>query len=313
MRADARPAGEGLRVLRTGLLSLNGLLLLGCGYLLATSLRTLLFPAPVPAMTLPEARPVQKVERSFDRYREIAGRDLFGGGPTISPPPTRAMDEKIEESQLRLRLIGTAYASDPVRSVAVLEDETKRERMVVRAGYTLPGTEAEVARIERGRLILKNRGRLEAIEFTDEKAAPQAKRGRGRRARTAGAAPTPPAAPPRGQIGDQLRQLAEQSNEARSARRRAQSILTQARIVPRYGEDGSMSGLEVNAIRSGSLLENAGFQNGDLVVGVNGTPLSDPAQGLKVFRELATAERFVVEVQRGGGVERIEYAAEEGQ
>jgi general secretion pathway protein C len=292
---------------------LNGLLLLGCGYLLATSLRTLLFPAAVPAVTLPEARPVEKVEREFDRYREIAGRDLFGAGPTGAPPPIARADEQIEASQLRLRLIGTAYASDPVRSVAVLEDESKRERMVVRTGYTLPGTDAEVERIERGRLIVKNRGRLEEIKFSEDTQAPQARKARGRRARAAATPPPRPEAPPRGQIGDQLRQLAEQSNEARSARRRAQSILTQARIVPRYGEDGSMDGLEVNAIRSGSLLEDAGFQNGDLVVGVNGTPLSDPAQGLKVFRQLATAERFVVEVKRGGGVERIEYAAEEAE
>ena len=43
---------------------------------------------------------------------------------------------------------------------------------------------------------------------------------------------------------------------------------------------------------------------------VNGTELSDPSQGLKVFRELESAESFVVDVEREGRLITVEYTAE---
>ncbi len=73
---------------------------------------------------------------------------------------------------------------------------------------------------------------------------------------------------------------------------------------------GVLSGLQLSAIRPESLLEEAGFVNGDLVVNVNGTELSDPSQGLKVFRELESAESFVVDVEREGELITLEYTAE---
>ena len=111
-------------------------------------------------------------------------------------------------------------------------------------------------------------------------------------------------------MADRVRLLKEVTERNPTQPNQRRSILTQARIVPRYGEDGVLSGLQLSAIRPESLLEEAGFVNGDLVVNVNGTQLSDPSQGLKVFRELESAERFVVDVERGGALVTLEYTAE---
>ena len=44
---------------------------------------------------------------------------------------------------------------------------------------------------------------------------------------------------------------------------------------------------------------------------VNGTRVSNPAQGLKSFRGLSDKRGFVVEVEREGSVVELEYTPEE--
>jgi general secretion pathway protein C len=317
-------------MLRTGLRALNALLVAASAYLLATGVRPMLSTAPVPEVSLggdaEGAKPsAPGPESSFERYRAVAARDLFRGGPPSAEPPPPPPEEVIEESDLRYRLVGTAAAaSDPHRSVAVVEDESSRQTVLVRPDHQLSG--ARVVRIERKRIVVENKGQLQEIKFAESPGAlpppgspapPGSQKGA---RRTPGRVPSgmsaaPPGVTPSG-LEQKVLELSAQASAAEAtagqaqAVKRTQSILTQARIIPRYAEDGGMSGLEVSSIRPGSLLEAAGFENGDLVLAINGTPLSDPGQGLKVFRELATAERFVVNVERQGAVLELQYQAE---
>ena len=187
-----------------------------------------------------------------------------------------------------------------------MEDLSNKERLVVRPNDNLAG--ARVVRIERRRLVVDNGGRLEAVTLDeDDKAkAPLRTSKRSSQARrTGGRTQTP-------NLAEQVRKLSRQA-AARSKPRpsRRQSVLTQARIVPRYGEDGELTGLELSAIKPDSLLEAAGFENGDRVVSVNGARISDPAQGLKSFRGLSEEGGFVVEVERDGSLVELEYTSEE--
>jgi type II secretion system protein C len=319
-------------MLRAGLRALNALLVAASAYLLATGVRPLLSTAPVPEASLGAeaegaAPSASGREPSFERYRAVASRDLFRGGPPSAGPPAPPPEEVIEESDLRYRLVGTAAAArDPHRSVAVVEDESSRQTVLVRPDHELSG--ARVVRIERKRIVVENKGQLQEIKFEENpgalpppgspaaRAAPQ-KGARRTPNRVPAAMPAaPPAVTPAGlqqkvlELSAQASAAAEATAGQSQAVKRTQSILTQARIIPRYAEDGAMSGLEVSSIRPGSLLEAAGFENGDLVVAVNGAPLADPGEGLKVFRELATAERFVVSVERQGAVLELQYQAE---
>jgi general secretion pathway protein C len=285
---------------------LNTILLAACGWVLATSVQTLLRPAVAPAFELPPAEPAPAADRSFDQYRAVASRKLFRPPPksvAVAPDP----DEELAESKLQVRLIGTAAATDPAFSLAAVEDLRSRDRLVVRANDTLSG--ARVVRIERKRVVLENRGRLEAITLDEEdtpKARPSTPPRKAVAQRTRGARRAP-----KRSVTDQVRRLASQANAAaKPVQQRPQSVLTQARIVPRYGDGGELTGLELSAIKPGSLLENAGFQNQDLVVSVNGSRIDDPAQGLKSFRTLGQAQDFVVEVERGGQTVEIEYTQE---
>lgn len=295
---------------RTGLLALNLALLALCALVFATTTRRLLFPADSPEIRLPGPASLPQPDRSFDRYRAIASRHLFRAGPP-SPAPVAEAEVPIEETTLRVRLIGTVAATeDPRRSTALILDESTRETTLVRAAQTLAGSAARVVRVERERVVLENRGRLEEVRFDESRA--------GRTAGRIGVPDVRPGAPaPRSSSGsppsrsqrDRVRALAEKAG-APHAPSSARSVLTQARIIPRYSEDGSMSGLQVHSIRPGSLLETAGFRDGDLVVAVDGAAVSEPGQGLKAFREIGTAERFVVEVEREGGRVTLQHGGE---
>lgn len=305
-------------MLRSGVLTLNLLLVAAGVYLAATGVRTLLLSAPTPAVHLPEPAPAPPTQVSFERYRKVATRSLFRAGPPSAEPEVPAEDQELEESELRYRLIGTAAASAPDLSLAILQDQNTRQTVLVRPGFEL--SEARVVRIERRRVVVENRGRLEEIRFDEDKeGAAGATRGRPTASREA------PAASPRAMVpanrrassperssayAERLKALREQAAASRpQAAARAQSLLTQARIVPRYAEEGQRSGLEINSIRSGSLLEQAGFENGDLVVAINGEDLSDLGHGLRTFRDLSSSEQFAVDVEREGAIVTLRYAA----
>jgi type II secretion system protein C len=240
----------------------------------------------------------------------------------VALPPE---EERLEETTLRVRLIGTAAASDPRRSVAVIQEEGAQKSLLIRPDQELSQPGVRVVRVERKRVVVDNRGRLEEILFEEKgssgaSSSLRAARSNGRpvaAARTAPRAPVPraPGGSPPQRARDLAQLVQELAPQPPTAARpespeRATSILTQARIVPRYAEGGRMSGLEVTSIRSGSVLEAAGFQEGDLVVAVNGVELSDAGEGLKALRNAGAGERFVVDVERAAGRVKLQYAPE---
>ena len=61
-------------------------------------------------------------------------------------------------------------------------------------------------------------------------------------------------------------------------------ILSQARFLPKYdGEE--MLGFQVNSIKSGSILEEFGIQNGDLITEFNGVAIDNPSESGRFLQE----------------------------
>ena len=145
--------------------AIQRLLMLGCAYLLYSAVVPLVEANPVPE-TLREVAAAPQGALAFERYAVIAERNLFNT-PAVGVPLRNL--EELEESELRLRLLGTVSLTLPGLSVASVEDLTKRQKLAVRVGDTISG--ARVIRIERERLVVDNQGRLEQISL-DEQAQP---------------------------------------------------------------------------------------------------------------------------------------------
>lgn len=278
-----------------------------CCYLLAAILLQLidaaLAPAPPPLAAGPAA-PVRRIREPQDR-QVILSRNLFNASvllpPSAAPVPE---DEDLEATKLPLKLLGTAAAGDPGQSWAAVEDLETRKHSVVRPQDQLRG-QATVLRVERRRIVLQNGSRREELALDDAEAP------RGRPLVRAATVPTPAtAAAPRTDPGAaaRVRRLAENRfqvarSDVETAARNPAALFSQARIMPRY-EAGQMTGVQLNAIKPGSLFEQIGIQSGDTITRFNGIQINSPEESAQLMRELSDAKQFNVVVQGSDGRER---------
>ena len=59
--------------------------------------------------------------------------------------------------------------------------------------------------------------------------------------------------------------------------------------------------MQVNTIRPGSLFEQAGIQEGDVITGLNGIAIDSPEKSVSILTEVAGAEQLTIEVDREDG------------
>jgi type II secretion system protein C len=291
---------------RTGILIANGALLVLCCFLAARILAAVAsdFLAPPPAEEPELTQGIEAIGHGANDPQAILRRNLFkvstlGARPVVDP-------EVYEETDLPVRLLGTAALADPARSWAAIEDQETSEHLVVRVGDQLKGR-AQVIRIDRRRIVLQNGPRREELRLEEQPTAPAPRRmARNLRRRR------PPTPPRRGDIRANVRQLGENRfsvprADVQSVANNPAALFSQARILPKY-EDGEMIGVQLNSIKEGSLFEQIGIQDGDTITEFNGIQVTGQQQSAQVLRELTEAKEFDVSVTGAGGeTRRLQY------
>lgn len=249
------------------------------------------------------AAPPPVAARSWEERESILSRNLFKSSTAESAVSVEPVED-IEPTRLPLTLLGTAAAENPRLAWAAIEDRDKRETVVVGIGDRV-ADKAAVQRIERRRVILLENGsprELTLDEDDEERAKPQT---------TAQARPSRKRASrreARQRVSD--RRAAAARREPNEALRDPANIFSQARILPKW-EDGEMSGVELAAIKNGSLLQDAGFQNGDVIVEMNGIPVDSPEQSAKLMKEFSSARSISATVNRGGQEVTLQFEVDE--
>jgi general secretion pathway protein C len=293
--------------------TLNGaLLVLACwiaaGIVAEVAGALLAPPTSAPAVT-PAVAPDR--EKTWSDREVILTRNLFNVS-TLAPEATVHVEESetYEKTRLPVKLLGTAASGDPSHSWAAVEDQESRGHLVVRVGDQLLGR-AEVLRIERRRLVLQNGDRREELALEEQ---PD---GGAKVSRASPKRPTPRRRPraTRGR-SDGAQAEVERLDENRYAVKRADvddlasnpaGLFSQARILPKY-EDGGMVGVQLNAIKSGSLFERIGIQNGDVITQLNGIEVTGPETSQEMLKELTEAQEFNLTVMGSdGGTRELEY------
>jgi type II secretion system protein C len=264
----------------------------------------LLAPA-APVETAAAAVPTLEV-RSWDSRKAILDRNLFHS--TLVAPGDEVTPDDLAATKLPLKLLGTAAGGSARFSWAAVEDLEKRQHLVVRIGDRLQG-KAEVTRIERRRIVLRNGGRLEELALDEESTSVASTRGaRGRNySRQAQARPAATEAGGNSPV-ERVQRLAENrfgvsSEDVRSLANNPAALFSQARILPKY-EEGQMVGVQLNAIQSGSLFEQIGIQNGDTITEFNGINITSQQDSAAVLRQLTEANEFNVTVTGADGQQR---------
>jgi general secretion pathway protein C len=250
--------------------------------------------------------PAAPAGRAWSDYEVILTRNLFNAS-TLEPPPVAVPEEleELEATQLPLTLLGTAAADDPEISWAAIEDRESQQTLVLHVDDTVRN-QAVVRRIERRRIVLEEKGVLRELaleEPADLAASPAAPIRPMARARPA------PRRPPASPLPSPL-QPAELPVAADEGLRSPARLFSEARILPKY-EEGQMVGVQVSAIKPGSLFEKMGIQEGEVITELNGIRIDSPEQSAKILLELTRSQEFTIQVEGAGGTRSLNAALPE--
>lgn len=265
--------------------------------------------APPPARASLVSPQQEQTAKTADS-RVILDRNLFGSqltdpAPMIEEPP----EEDVSETELPLRLLGTAASGDDSVSMASIENKTTRKHEALHVGDTLSAfPDVTVERIERRRIVLRNGARLEELVLeevaTGVSSSSQqvaATRNRSSRRGTASRRRSNP------DLAERLAKLRQDTAKSRSPA----SIFSQAQILPKY-EDGEMIGIQLNKIKADSLYEKIGLVDGDIITTLNGIDINNPAASAKILGELTGAEELVLtKLGADGSEEQLTVGADQ--
>lgn len=232
--------------------------------------------------------PVSSDVRTWAQRQVILERNLFHSSTReVVAAPVEPVED-VEPTSLPLDLLGTAAADDPALAWAAINDRETRATLIVGLGDVLKD-KAEVARIERRRVLLLENGVHRELAFGDEAPAEAPVRRASRPARAA--ARDRRAA---------MNRVSLPRKDIEAALRNPGDLLSQARFLPKQ-EDGQLIGIEVGAIKPGSVLEDVGLENGDLITEFNGVPIDSPEQSGRLIQELGDAGPLTLVVERADG------------
>jgi len=139
-----------------------------CLYLLYLAVLPLVSASPIRDIEQAEIRRSQPADTQPAHYAVISTRNLFKtrAAPVKIDTQGSELDEEHPESKLRIALVGTLASTNPRLSIATVQDQTSRESLMLRVGDDIKG--AEIERIERRRIVVRNRGKLEQVTLEEE-------------------------------------------------------------------------------------------------------------------------------------------------
>lgn len=239
--------------------------------------------------------------RSRSLYEAIARRDIFNLVPAAEAPAETA-------TNLHIRLLGTSTLtlSQPF---IIVEDDSSHEQSLYRMGDQIPDA-GKLVGVYKDYAILLRQGRRTKLEMPpDETAAPTEM-------------PRPFGLPG----GPLRRNFLSRRLSSRSGVRQINpnhyvldrstvdndlnnmaSLFTQVRAIPNLGPDGSSSGFRLSEIQPGSIFQQIGLQDGDVLTGVGGQSVGDPAKAMELLSSLRNQSAISLTVMRGGQPLQLHY------
>lgn len=257
-------------------------------------------PEPRGPSREPDSRPGEFRRKNPFRLQRVHLPPAPSPAPEVAPrppPPTRP-----PPPPLPLKLVGTIDAGR--YAMAFFADAGQRQlalEVATDLGEVL-GDDSRgliLAEIQRKRAVIRGRGQEIVLEVagSDDVAAGDPA------AAPASPAPRAAASQPEPEEGTAIE--LSRGEVARSISNIAH-LITQASAQP-YFDKGLPAGIRLSRIRPGSVPDRMGLQNGDVVRGVDGTPIRTLPDAVKLLRAFQAGGDLGLEVLRGGRPRRIRY------
>jgi general secretion pathway protein C len=236
----------------------------------------------------------------IDDYSSIAARNLFNSDGKI--PGEEGGDGSMTDpggvpvkTSLPFNLIGTIILRDELRSIATIEDKSASLVYPVRVEDEIP-SKARILKIEPRKVIFLNTGsgRREFVELPEELDASMPKVGLMPSTRTGAA------------IERQGNSFSVPKLELDRAFADLNQVLTQARAVPHY-ENGVPAGYKLFQVTPDGFFGKLGLKDQDIICGIDGQPVNDPAKALELLGSLRTANHIDLCIKRENRAQTFSY------
>ena len=214
-------------------------------------------------------------------YSIISKRNLFGSTDRAGKEAQIDVDE-LEQTKLELALLGTVAGNGEL-DFAVIEETDKKKQGLFRIGDTIAG--ATVVKIMRRMVILRVEDRDEVLKMKEDETG---KKDDGRK------------------VSGPENTLTVRRADIDNAFKNMNKTLAQVRIRPHFSS-GKPDGFMVNRIKKGSIFQDMGLKNGDIIQEVNGRPLRSADEMLGLYKKLQTGSEITVNIKRKGRQESMKY------
>jgi general secretion pathway protein C len=295
-----------LRFSERYVMALNLLLIAILAYFLALSvndiiLRRVAGAAPAALPSLLGAEPSAPVIRPHGFYQAIARRDIFNLEPVAEAPAEVA-------TNLHIKLLGTSSLtlSQPF---IIVEDDNTHEQSLYRMGDDIPDA-GKLVGVYKDHAIVLHQGKRTRLDMpADQNATPAAM-------------PRPFGLPgagmrrnfPRGRSSlngvrqiDPNRYVLDRSTLNNSLNNMP-ALFTQIRAIPNLGPDGQPHGFKLSEIQPDSIFQQIGLRDGDILTGVGGQGVGDPAKAMQLLSQMRSQSTISLTVMRDGQPVQLQYS-----
>jgi len=206
-------------------------------------------------------------------------------GKSVAPgarPKKELLPETMTATKLNLTLAGVVAASNPLYSSAIIANKGKQSSYFINS--KIEGTSASVYEIYEDHIVLDENGIYQVLMLDGLEAENSQ-------------------APQNSQAPVEKPTRATSSNKIdldRSEILNDPSKLTNYINISPVREGGDIKGYRLSPGKDPSLFEQAGLENGDLVVELNGVDLTNMAESMSLMKELPTMTEISLTVDREG-------------
>ncbi|MBV2130884.1 type II secretion system protein GspC [Rheinheimera sp. SM2107] len=283
---------------------LNLVLVLLLAWLLAR-LSWQLLPAP----ELIGPVPLQQAATSTSGSTAMSVEQLLSfplfGKVTAEPEQAAPVVTEAPKTQLNVKLTGVVARPDPNNGSAIIESRGSEGTYAV--DDTIDGTNAVLKQVLIDRVLIQQAGRfetlmLDGIEYTK---MAQANAGLGREDN--------PEPAYENELIESPQAVAPALDESELAVSREELLaepmkfFDYIRVSPQH-RDGNLVGYRLMPGKDPALFNQLGLQQNDLAVEINGIPLNDMQQAMRVINELRDASEAAIKIERDGEIRDILFS-----
>jgi len=237
---------------------------------------------PVQVPIAPQAEPSSEAGPSA----ELLQAPLFGRAPAKPKPKAEPKPPQKLAPPVQAKLVGVILGSHPAAVIAL----QGKERVFFVGDEVAPGV--RLARVAAREAWLDRGGVMQHLKLARAQALP--------------APPSPPLQANGARSGRVQKARVMPRRWVQRRLRDLPRLLTQARVVPHF-KNGKADGFLITNIVPGSIYEQIGLQNGDIIKRVNGEAITTPQQAMAMYQALQTATEIELTIERAGQELQLRY------